>query len=187
MYNLLEQNLIDHDRDIFSVRFRNIEDNSAVDMNTWIPGVKIDLSRYPDEITTITEQMSDSHPTHWDFAEHPAWYTAVTVVAETKVNEYSLISEKTIKAILNECCWISYSAQSNLDVLTDLGFDITTFGRHATGHDIDPIIKACRELDTESVAMDYYHSRQTVIQHNKQWFEHNQWLDLYMQKLNSIL
>lgn len=184
MYNLLEQDLIDHDRDIFSVCFRNIEDNSMVDMNTWLPGVPIDLNKYPDQIATIPDNIFEFNP---NITEHPAWYTAVTVVTETKVNEYSQLTEKTIKAILADCCWISYSAQSNIDVLQDLGFETSTFDQHATGFDIDPILKACRELDTESTAMDYYHSKQPVIAHNKQWFLNNQWLDRYMPKLNSIL
>lgn len=184
MYNLLEQGLIDHDRDIFSVCFRNIEDNTMVDMNTWAPGTAIDLSWYPDQISTIPDNILEFNP---NITEHPAWRTAITVVTETKVNEYSQITEKTIKAMLSDCCWISYSAQSNLDVLQDLGFDISTFDRHATGFDIEPILDVCRTLDTESVAMDYYHSKQSVIEHNKQWFISNQWLDRYRSKLNSIL
>jgi len=184
MYNLLEQALIDHERDIFSVCFRNIADNGQLDINAWMPGAKIDLDKYPAQIATMPDNIQEFNP---NISEHPAWHTAITIVTETKVNQYSQLTEKTFKAMMSDCCWISYSAQSNLDVLQDLGFETSTFDQHATGHDIDPILKVCQELDTESAAMDYYHSKQPVIAHNKQWLLNNQWQDRYMPKLNSIL
>ena len=185
MHNLLSQGLIDHDRDIFSIAFNDIWENKPCNVNEWLsisPETQIVIAQYPERIATIDDQFKNDHTTM-----HSAWATALTIVTEAEVGPEAMISEKTMKAISSQCCWIAYTGQPQLDVMTDLGFDLNTFDTHATGFNIDPIVNICRTLDTESVALDYYHSKADIIAHNHAWLAKDQWISRYLDKFNSTL
>lgn len=186
MHNLLSQRLIDHDRDIFSVAFVDIyNQNNRGDIDNWLgtgnSNYNMLLEQYPDFISTVHDNFPNDMTTR-----HPAWHTAITVVTETECGELGMITEKTAKALSNECCWIAYTGGDCIRVLNDLGFETQLFDQHASGTDIDPILQVCRTLDSESVAMDYYHSKLPEITHNKQHFDHG-WLDQYLAKLKPAL
>ena len=187
MHNLLNQGLIDHDRDIFSMAFANIYDQHRLDnrIDAWLGLGKTDhnklIAQYPDSIATIPDNFPNDHG-----ILHPAWHTAITIVTETECGELGMITEKTAKALTARCCWIAYTGSDCIRVLTDLGFETQLFDQHATGRNIDPIVQACKTLDTESTAMDYYNSKLPQIEHNKQHLEHG-WLALYVPKLKQAL
>ena len=172
MHNLLSHNLLDHERDIFSIIFTDEFYK------------KLDQSKYPlKEIATIMDGFTNDHT-----IMHPAWQTALCIVSETEVNDnFSILSEKTLKAITSESCWISHCGQYNLTVLNDLGFDTSMFKEHASGTNIQPIIDMCNTLDNESTALDYYYSKISIIEHNKEWLLTNKWIEIYLKKLGSIL
>jgi hypothetical protein len=186
MHNLLSQNLIDHDRDIFSVSFVNIYDRThPVDVNAWLGIGNTNhnelITQYPDSIATISDNFPNDHT-----GLHPAWHTAITIVTETECDAYSMITEKTAKALSNRCCWIAYTGNDCIRVLANLGFETQLFDQHASATNIDPIVQVCRTLDTESVAMDYYNSKLPQIEHNKQHLDHG-WLAQYLPKLDQSL
>ena len=186
MHNLLSQNLIDHDRDIFSVAFADIYNPSnSRNIDSWLGLADKNynklIARYPDFITTVPDNFPNDMTTN-----HPAWHTAITIVTETECGELGMITEKTIKALSARCCWIAYTGSDCIRVLNNLGFDTQLFDQHANGINIDPILQACRTFDSESVAMDYYNSKLTQIIHNKQHLDHD-WLDRYLVKLKQSL
>lgn len=184
MHNLLSQQLIDHDRDIFSISFANIYDGRRGRMNDWIAISQEDalaIKLYPDSIATVPDNFINDHTT-----AHPAWNTAVTVVSETEVGNLSLITEKTAKAISAQCCWILHTGQDQLDVMKSLRFELSMFDQHATDKNIDPIIDICRTLDTEESALDYYYSKKHLIDHNSLWLKHG-WLNGYLEKVQAVL
>ncbi len=187
MHNLLSQNLIDHDRDIFSMAFANVYDHHRLDnrINAWLGHNNTNynklVAQYPDSIATIPDDFPNDHS-----ILHPAWHTAITIVTETECDELGIITEKTAKAIAARCCWIAYTGSDCIRVLTDLGFETQLFDQHATGRNIDPIVQVCKTLDTESAAMDYYNSKLPQIEHNKQHLEHG-WRTQYVPKLKQAL
>ena len=184
MHNLISKGLIDHNRDIFSIAFANIYDNNRCELANWISlssEEKEIVRQYPNQITTIDDGFINDHT-----VTHPAWNTAITIIPETEVEEKTLITEKTVKGIVGRCCWMLYAGEDQFKVLTSLGFDINLFEKHASGHNIEPIITMCQTLDNESTAMDYYHSKIDKINHNYDWYR-NGWLDVYLKKLNDVL
>lgn len=187
MHNLLSQNLIDHDRDVFSMAFANVYDHHRLDdrVDEWLGLGNTNLNKliaqYPDSIATVPDNFPNDHGTL-----HPAWHTAITIVTETECDELGIITEKTAKALAARCCWIAYTGSDCIRVLDSLGFETQLFDQHATGRNIDPIVQICRELDTESAAMDYYNSKLPQIEHNKQHLDHG-WLTHYVPKLKQAL
>jgi hypothetical protein len=184
MHNLISQGLIDHRRDVFSVAFRNIYDGQICDLSIWNPELAQHnriIAQYPDRIATFDDGFVNDHT-----IDHPAWRTAISIVTETEVGALSFITEKTVKAIESESCWIVHTGQFQLNVMIDLGFELGMFEKHATKFDIDPILTVCRTLDTESAALDYYNSRLPLIQHNREWLESG-WRQRYMKKLHAVL
>jgi hypothetical protein len=186
MHNLLSQNLIDHDRDIFSIAFANVYDHRLDNrIDAWLglgnTNYNTLIAQYPDSIATIPDNFPNDHG-----ILHPAWHTAITIVTETECDELGIITEKTAKALAAKCCWIAYTGSDCIRVLTNLGFETQLFDQHATGRNIDPIVQVCRDLDTESAAMDYYHSKLPQIEHNKQHLDHG-WLTQYAPKLKQAL
>lgn len=180
MHNLISQGLIDHERDIYSVSFINIYDNKRTDLSCWYDidqATRDQIDQYPDTIATVPDNFINDHGT-----AHPAWSTALTIVSETEVNYMALITEKTAKALVANCCYILHTGADQLTVMEDLGFRTDTVDQHAIGTNIDPILNLARELDTESAAFDYYHSKLPVIKHNSEWFRSG-WLDQYRQKI----
>lgn len=182
MYNLLDQNLISHEIDIFSVSFNNIYSKNPCNIRSWMPDLPAEIVKkirnYPYEIATFDDGFPNDHS-----LSNPAWATAIAVITETQVGQHALITEKTCKAFASKSCGILYTGQTSLDVLTDLQFDIATFEKHATGFDINPIIKVCRDFDTESRATEYYHSKIEIINHNHDWFRSSSWMPFYKIKL----
>jgi hypothetical protein len=187
MHNLLSQGLIDHDRDIFSMAFANVYDHHRLDnrIDAWLGCNNTNYSKliaqYPDSIATIPDDFPNDHS-----ILHPAWHTAITIVTETECGELGIITEKTAKAMAARCCWIAYTGSDCISVLSDLGFETQLFDQHATDRNIDPIVQVCRDLDTNSAAMDYYNSKLPQIEHNKQHFDHG-WQAKYVPKLKQAL
>jgi hypothetical protein len=187
MHNLLSQGLIDHDRDIFSMAVANVYDHHRLDdrIDAWLGLGDTNygklIAQYPDSIATMPDNFPNDHG-----ILHPAWHTAITIVTETECNELGIITEKTAKAMVAKCCWIAYTGSDCIRVLTDLGFETQLFDQHATGLNIDPIVQVCKDLDTESVAMDYYNSKLPQIEHNKQHLDHG-WQAQYVPKLKQAL
>jgi len=187
MHNLLSQNLIDHNRDIFSVAFAGVYDHHRLDdkIDEWVGHNNTNyhtlIAQYPDSITTIPDNFPNDHS-----ILHPAWHTAITIVTETECGDLGMITEKTAKALAASCCWIAYTGSDCIRVLNSLGFETQLFDQHATDRNIDPIVQVCRTLDTESTAMDYYNSKLPQIVHNQQHLEHG-WLTQYVPKLKQAL
>jgi hypothetical protein len=187
MHNLLSQGLIDHNRDIFSIAFANVYDNHRLDdrIDEWVGNDSTNynklIAQYPNSIATIPDNFPNDHG-----ILHPAWHTAITIVTETECDDLGIITEKTAKAMAARCCWIAYTGSDCIRVLTNLGFETQLFDQHATGRNIDPIVQVCRDLDTESAAMDYYNSKLLQIEHNKQHLDHG-WLTQYVPKLKQAL
>lgn len=184
MHNLLRQRLIDHERDIFSISFANIYNGTRGRINDWIAISREDsltIKSYPDNIATVPDNFINDHTTL-----HPAWNTAITIVSETEVGKLSLITEKTVKAISAQCCWMVHTGQDQLDVMQSLGFELGMFDQHATDKNIDSIIDVCQRLDTEELALDYYYFKKHLIDHNSLWLKHG-WLDRYREKVHAVL
>jgi hypothetical protein len=187
MHNLLSQGLIDHDRDIFSIAFANVYDQDRMDnkIDGWLGRGNTDyntlIAQYPNSIATVPDNFPNDHGTR-----HPAWHTAITIVTETECDDLGIITEKTAKALAARCCWIAYTGSDCIQVLTSLGFETQLFDQHATGRNIDPIVQVCRNLDTESAAMDHYNAKLPQIEHNKQHLDHG-WLTQYVPKLKQAL
>ena len=193
MHNLLSRGFLDHTRDIFSVSFVHfLEKQHRADVDSWLATyTNINsnhnniIAQYPDSIATIPDNFSKNQTIDMS-TDHPAWHTAITIITETECAELSMISEKTVKALAAECCWISYTGNDNIQVLDALGFEARLFTQHSADINIDPIVQVCRTIDTETMAMDYYHSRLAQIQHNKQHLEHG-WINQYLPKLQQAL
>lgn len=186
MHKLLSEGLLDHERDIFSVSFTNVYNKMRANMSDWKPPIPIEEQRYintfyPDTIATLPDDFPNDHS-----VQHPAWNTAVAIVTETEVGDRAFPSEKTVKALLSRSCWMLYAGAEEFKMLTKMGFEIGTFDEHPTGYNIDPILKMCRELDTESAALDYYHSKIDIINHNAEWVRHG-WLTRYQEKLKPFI
>jgi hypothetical protein len=166
MHNLLSRKLLDQDRDIYSVSFASPYDlNSYTDVNAWLQHtqqVNHLLRQYPPQIAT----NPDGFPNDVSTVDHPAWHTAVTIVTETESGDRTMISEKTPKAIVANCCWTAYMGESGYQLLEAFGFAPRFFEQHAEGTNIDPIIHICSTLDTESVAVDYRNQFLDQIDHN---------------------
>jgi hypothetical protein len=189
MYNLISQGLVDYDRDIFSVSFVSLfGPPTPTDVDGWIgqnTNYNSIIQQYPHTMATISDDFSNG--TFIDMTtNHPAWATAITIVTETNYGDLGIISEKTVKAIASECCWVAYTGSDCIQVLTDLGFESNLIGQHVFDKNVAPIMDLCKTFDNESVAMDYYNSRIPEIQHNKQHLAHG-WIDKYLPKLNSTL
>lgn len=174
MYNLLKENLIDHERDIFSIRF-------DLDKMREIPA-EIDqdfVMSLPATAATIEDGFPNDHS-----IDHPAWNTAIAIVTETKQDERAILTEKTAKAILSGSCWMLYSGEASVQVLQDLGFELL-FDQQANGWNVQPILDICRELKDQSSALDYRQSRLPQIEHNLQWFLDGTWIKRYQHKIHT--
>ena len=166
MHNLLSQGLLDQDRDVYSVSFASPYDPASyTDVDGWLQHPqKINhlLKQYPPQIAT----NPDGFPNDVNSVGHPAWHTAVTIVTETESGDRTMISEKTPKAIVANCCWTAYMGESGYQLLEAFGFAPRFFEQHAEGTNIEPIMRLCSMLDTESVAADYRNQFLHQIEHN---------------------
>jgi hypothetical protein len=173
MHNLLSQGLLDQRRDIYSVSFASPYDlDSYTDVDGWL--------QHPQKVNHLLQQYSpqiatnpDGFPNDVNTINHPAWHTAVTVVTETESGNRTMISEKTPKAIAANCCWTVYMGESGYRLLEEFGFAPRFFEQHAEGTNIDPIMRVCSTLDTESVAADYRNQFLNQIDHNAKWYGNN--------------
>lgn len=191
MYHLLRDKLIDSQRDVYSVRFTNIYTNNYYNVNgtlgiTWFNQVQ---EQWPKEIQT----HPDGFPNDYSI-EHPAWHTGITIITETEPGADTLICEKTAKGILSKSCFTIYMDESGYRVLEDLGFQPRFFPEHAEEFNIEPIIKICRDISTQSQAMEYRNMHMDKIQHNFNWFAYGQksfqerpWWQNYRLKLQQAL
>jgi len=174
MHNLLSQGLLDPDKDVYSVSFTSPYDlNSYTDVDSWLlqqpQQVNHLLRQYPPQIAT----NPDGFPNDVNTVDHPAWHTAIAIVTETDPGDRTMLSEKTIKAMVANCCWTAYMCESGYQVLEAFGFAPRFFEQHAQGTNIDPILNICAMLDTESAAFDYRNQYLSQIKYNADWYGNN--------------
>lgn len=189
MHNLLSQGLLDSDRDVYSVCFTSpYDDVSYADVASWLgqgPEINNIIRGYPPRMST----HDDGWPNEVRSALHPAWYTGVTIVTETEPGDLTLVSEKTLKAIVANCCWTSYMSETGYALLEEFGFQPRFFPEHAQDRDIQPILDICTVIDTEARAMEYRMEHIAQIQHNADWFDlgSGPWLDAWLPKFHNSI
>lgn len=170
MHNLLKKNLLRADCDVFSMSFANIHTGARTDIGGWLGNslapldIDYEISKWPASIAT----HPDGYPNDYTL-NHPAWHTAISIVTETESGWMSMVTEKTWKAIRSRSCWTAYMSAAGYQFLRDVGFEPDFFDSHASFVDIDPILKICKTFDTETAALDYYHSQINKINHNFEW------------------
>jgi hypothetical protein len=170
MHNLLKQNLLRSDCDVYSMSFEHIHNKNYTQVAGWLGhsiapmDIDYEIAKWPASIATHPDDFPNDFTT-----DHPAWNTAISVVTETESGWMTMITEKTWKAIRSRSCWTAYMADVGYQFLRDVGFEPDFFDRHASFVDINPIVKICKTFDTETVALDYYHSQTDKINHNFEW------------------
>lgn len=171
MHNLLSKGLIDPNRDVYSIAFASPFDGvSYADVASFLglppdnPITEI-IHSYPPYVATNYDEFINDYTTN-----HPAWHTGITIITETECGDWTMMTEKTCKAIMNKCCWTAYASETGYEVMRGLGFDPDFFDEHASYTDVSPIERICQKFDTEESAIDYYHSQQQRIEHNFFWF-----------------
>jgi hypothetical protein len=170
MHNLLKKNLLRPDCDVYSMSFDNIHSGVRTKVDGWLGncnaplGINYEIEQWPASVAT----HPDGYPNDFTVA-HPAWNTAISIVTETETGWMTMITEKTWKAIRSRSCWTIYMADVGYQFLRDMGFEPDLFNKHASFIDIKPIVKICQTFDTESAALDYYHSQIHKINHNFEW------------------
>lgn len=187
MHHLLDQKLIDPDRDVYSVSFTNIFTDTYNDIGVdWFNTAQ---RRWPAQLST----HPDGFPNDYSI-DHPAWHTGIAVITETEPGADTIICEKTGKGILSQSCFSIYMADVGYRVLEDLGFEPRFFPDHAEDFNIEPILNICRTIITESQALEYRQQHMDKIQHNFDWFgfrtgtfQSRPWWDRYEPKLRLAL
>lgn len=166
MYELLSRNLLDDQRDVYSVNFVNIWSNTRYNFDQspyqWLGPA---LATWPDSLATHPDGFVNDYG-----ISHPAWHTAIAIVTETETGEFTLLSEKTAKALVSQSCFTVYMADVGYRVLKDLGFEPRFFDSHAEYDNIEPILSLCSDIATEQDAMDVRQQHLQQIQHNYHWF-----------------
>lgn len=173
MFDLLDHGLVDHDRDVIGI---NLEPMYGEPQNTACMFFDrfIDLTARPRSTATIPDNFPNDHT-----VDHPAWSTALHIVTETECGPHALITEKTIKPLISNSCWMMYSGAEHTAVLEALGF-ARCFDQQATGADYQCIMDMCRDLYNFDTAMDYHRSRRDSIAHNLHHFVSGAWLNRYL-------
>lgn len=171
MHHLLQQDLLDAARDIYSVMFTGLFDDSYINANAlldvdWFNEAQ---RRWPKIIATHPDGGFNDYSIN-----HPAWHTGIAIITETEPGPDTIISEKTAKGFLSKSCFSIYMGEVGYRVLEDLGFDPRYFPHHAEDFNIDPIINICKTFSTEKQALDYREIYLGKIQHNFKWFGLNQ-------------
>lgn len=187
MHHLLEQKLIDPERDVYSVSFTNLYTGSYYDVGIdWFNEAQ---RQWPTQIST----HPDDFPCDYSI-DHPAWHTGISIITETEPGVDTIICEKTAKGILSKSCFSVYMAEVGYRVLEDLGFEPRFFDQHAEEFDIQPIIDICKTITTESQALEYRQQHIDKIEHNFEWFAINTgpfqsrpWWNRYEPKLRQAL
>jgi len=169
MYELLSQNLIDTERDVFSVMFSSINSGASFDFKDSNLGwLESKLESWPKAIETHPDNFANDL-----LVEHPAWHTGIAIVTETDPGNLCLITEKTAKAIISRSCFSIYMADVAYGVMEDLGFEPRFFDNHAEYKNIQPVLEICRTIDTEALALEYRQQHMDQIEHNYGWFGNN--------------
>jgi hypothetical protein len=191
MNTLLEQNLIDATRDIYSVSFTCLHTGTYFDVDDHMNTVGINRAqqRWPKQIAT----HPDDFPSDYSI-NHPAWHTGISIITETEPGEHTIICEKTGKGILSKSCFSIYMSETGYRVLEDLGFEPRFFDNHAEESNIQPLIDICKNITTESQALEYRQQHIEQINHNFDWFAyeagelaHRPWFARYQPKLQQVL
>jgi kynurenine formamidase len=128
MHNLLEQNLIDNARDVYSVSFTCLHTGTYIDVDNHMQtnGINQAQQQWPRQIAT----HPDNFPNDYSI-DHPAWHTGITIITETEPGEHTIICEKTGKGILSKSCFSIYMSEIGYQVLEDLGFEPIFLPKHA--------------------------------------------------------
>jgi len=191
MHHLLDQGLLDPNIDSYSVSFVNLWTNYYFDLNShlgidWFNAAQ---RQWPPQIQTHPDQFPNDYG-----ISHPAWHTGIVIITETEVGQNTLICEKTAKGILSKSCFSVYMHEVGYQVLEDLGFAPRFFARHAQEFDIDPIVEICKNFAIAPDAIDYSRQHQQQIDHNWDWFAHQNgtiqsrpWFARWQPKLNQAL
>lgn len=191
MHHLLQEGLLDPSRDIYSVMFTGVFDNSYIDVDSilelkWFNEAQ---RRWPKTVATHPDGGINDYSIN-----HPAWHTGIAIITETEPGADTIISEKTGKGILSKSCFSIYMGEVGYKVLEDLGFEPRFFLDHAEDLNIDPIINICKTFSTEKQALDYREIYLGKIQHNFKWFglsqgnfETRPWWSKYGLKLQQAL
>lgn len=189
MHNLLSQGLIDQDRDVYSVCFTSPYDTTSYsDVAGWLgqsPEFNQIFRQYPPHMATHPDGAANDVFT----VRHPAWHTAVTIITETEAGDLTMVTDKTIKGMISDCCWTAYMGESGYRLLEEFGFEPRFFSQHAQGTDVAPILEICRVLDTESRAMDYREQKLSQIKHNHDWYTgpYGPWFQLWNPKFQKYI
>jgi hypothetical protein len=191
MHHLLSQQLIDPERDVYSIKFTSVHSDNYFDIDgklgiNWFNQAQ---QQWPKSIET----HPDNFPNDYSI-DHPAWHTGISIITETESGTDTIMTEKTAKGILSKSCFSIYMADSGYRVLEDLGFLPRFFSNHAEDLNIDPVIDICKNIATESHAMEYRQNYIDQIEHNFQWFGSHEvslnnrpWWQYYQPKLQQAL
>lgn len=190
MHHLLDQKLIDPDRDVYSVSFKHIYSGHYFDHHdvnlAWFNHAQ---RQWPETIQTHPDNFPNDYSTG-----HPAWHTGITIITETLTDTDTLICEKTAKGILAKCCFSVFMHEVGYQAMEDLGFFVRFFDSHAQFDDIEPILDICRTIATVEQALEYRQMYMQQIEHNFQWFAFKQghittrpWWNRYGPKLQDAL
>lgn len=190
MYELLSRNLVDAERDIFSISFTNLWTKTPYNFShSNYEYLQHTLLSWPDSIATHPDDFVNDYNIN-----HPAWHTGIAIVTETESDDNTILSEKTAKALVSKSCFSIYMADVGYRVLEELGFEPRFFSEHAEYDNIDPLISLCQRIETESQAMEYRQNYIDQIEHNYAWFgndqtivPHRPWYSRYAPKLRQAL
>lgn len=188
MHHLLEQKLIDKQRDVYSVAFTSVHSDTYYDHPCW-DWFNQAQRQWPARIETHPDNFPNDYTIN-----HPAWHTGIAIITETECGDNTLICEKTAKGFLSKSCFSVYMSEAGYRVLEELGFRPRFFAEHAEYNNIEPILKICRDITTESQALEYRHQFIEQISHNFDWFAYKQgpfqsrpWWPRYRPKLQQAL
>jgi hypothetical protein len=191
MHNLLEQNLIDSTRDVYSMSFVSLytDTYNDVDKHMHTSGMNQAQQQWPKKIATHPDDFLNDYSIN-----HPAWHTGISIITETEPDEYTIVCEKTGKGILSKSCFSIYMGEVGYRVLEDLGFEPRFFPEHAEGSNIKPLLDICKNITTESQALEYRQQHINQINHNFDWFgyecgelDSRPWFARYKPKLSQAL
>lgn len=174
MHDLIQQQLIDHERDIFSVMWQtDLYDAHLRYPKCFFADRQLDLDAFPEQEATVDDGFPNDYSTN-----HPAWNTALCIVTETEPGDRELVTEKTAKALFSKSCFMMYSGPRHMELLHQLGFQ-SCFDQHAHVTHYGCILDLCKNIKTFDQAMDYRSTRLGEIQWNHEHFVNATWLELY--------
>ncbi len=171
MHHLLRQQLIDPERDIYSVMFKGPFDDAYIDFDHIVGTKWFNEAQciWPAKIATHDDGGINDYSIN-----HPAWHTGIVIITETEPGVDTIISEKTAKGFLSKSCFSVYMGEVGYKVLEDLGFQPRFFPDHAEDFNIESILNICQFITTERQAIEYRHQHLDKIEHNFKWFGFNQ-------------